>query len=441
MADTAAPGCRYALGLALTACLVLGGGTASGLAIDALLQVLVILCATFVLLRQWDTPVSRIGLVFFWLIFGAGILQLIPLPTGLMRLFRPDVFLPLFPGAAEKPGATTISLTASRTVLSVIFALVPVYFFLAASRLSASDLVGLIPFYLAGVLYNLVAAVLQFSLSSGGAGPGLLGYEVAAGVFANVNHFSTLLFSSIPVIIYIGVFLNRRIFAATVLLLIFLALLAAGSRAGILIGVAISGISIASLAWRERKGGILALVLMVLLAAYSYGAIARIEERSLADPEFGRPYFALATLEGIRENWLFGVGYGAFQIVFPHYEHPGMIQNEYVNHAHNDFLEVVFEGGVLGAVILVLYVLALVRRGFEVSDRPLQRLVTLSIVMVLIHSMVDYPLRTMAVAMAFAFFNALLFSDASPEPVSRRHRASRGHKHRRRRRSTSKAAA
>lgn len=440
MTGTVSPSCRYALGVALTACLVAGGGTASGLAIDALLQILVILCSTYVLVRLWDTPGSRIGLAFFGLIFCAGIIQLIPLPTGFLRLFRPDVFLPLIPGASDQPGAATISLTASRTVLSVIFALVPVYFFLAASRLSSDDLIGLIPFYLVGVLFNLAAAILQLSGSSGGSGEGLLGYEVAAGVFANVNHFSTLLFSSIPLIIYLGVFLNRRVFAAIALVLILLALLAAGSRAGILIGIAISGISIASLAWRERKGGILALVLMVVIAIFSYGAITRIEQRSLSDPEFGRPYFALTTLEGIRENWLLGVGYGAFVTVFPHYEHQDSIQSEYVNHAHNDFLEVAFEGGVMGMMILVLYLLVLLRRAFEVISRPLQRLVTLSILMVLIHSVVDYPLRTMAVAMVFAFFNALLFSDASPERVARRRSAPREQKRRRRRRSTSRAA-
>jgi len=41
----------------------------------------------------------------------------------------------------------------------------------------------------------------------------------------------------------------------------------------------------------------------------------------------------------------------------------------------------------------------------------------LSILMVLMHSAVDYPLRTMAVAMVFAFFNALLFSDAETRRV------------------------
>jgi O-antigen ligase len=415
MTATNSKSCRYALGVALFACLVLGGGTASGLPVDAVLQILVILCSTYVLLRRWDAPISRAGLVFFGLVLCAGLIQIVPLPIDLFRPFRPEVFLPFLPGASTEPVTTTISLAASQTVLSTIFALVPIYFFLAMSRLSSADLIGLIPFYIIGVLCNLAAAVFQYSLSPGAAANDLLGYRIAAGMFANVNHFSTLLFISIPIIIYLGIFLNRRAFAVTALLLIALTLLAAGSRAGILIGLAISVITVVSLAWRARKGGILALALMLLLAIYSYGTIVQIGEQSMADQEFGRRYFALATLEGIRENWLFGVGYGAFETAFQHYEYQDALQVYYVNHAHNDFLEVAFEGGVLGMLILGLYVLALLWRTLQIGSLPLQRLASLSILMVLVHATVDYPLRTMAVAMVFAFFNALLFSDAMPE--------------------------
>ena len=51
---------------------------------------------------------------------------------------------------------------------------------------------------------------------------------------------------------------------------------------------------------------------------------------------------------------------------------------------------------------------------------PLHRLVLLSIVVILLHSLVDYPLRTMAIAMSFAFFNVLLFSDVGIEQPGER---------------------
>ncbi len=50
-----------------------------------------------------------------------------------------------------------------------------------------------------------------------------------------------------------------------------------------------------------------------------------------------------------------------------------------------------------------------VQRLSRVSDRLLPRLSFLSICVVLVHSTVDYPLRTMGIAVSFAFFNAILF--------------------------------
>jgi O-antigen ligase len=299
--------------------------------------------------------------------------------------------------------------------------LVPIYFFLAASKLDPADLVGLIPFYAVGVLCNLAAAVIQYSLSSGVSLSDFLGYSAMVGMFANVNHFTTVMFSSIPVVLYLGIFMGQRAFAAISMILIFLVLLASGSMAGILIGFFIAIVSLASLAWRVRVGGILVLVLTVALAVYSYGAINQIGAQVI-DPEYGRRYFALTTLQAIQDNWLFGVGYGAFDMVFPHYEPSDAIHAYFVNHVHNDYLEIVLEGGMVGAILLGIYAVAVLWQAFRAAGHPLQRLALLSILMVLMHSTVDYPLRTMAVALVFAFFNALLFSDVKTTLVRRKSR-------------------
>lgn len=413
--------CKYALGTALIACLVFGGGTARGLAVDAVLQILVILCATYTIVKLWDNPGSKAGMAFFGLVLVAGLVQLMPLPLSLLEPFRPDVFLPSSPGVSESLERATISLVASRTVQGVIFALVPIYFFLAASKLDPADLVGLIPFYVVGVLCNLAAAVIQYSLSSGVSLSDFLGYSAMVGMFANVNHFTTVMFSSIPIVLYLGIFMGQRAFSAIAMILIFLVLLASGSMAGILIGLFITVVSLASLAWRVRIGGILVLILTVALAAYSYGAISQIGAQVI-DPEYGRRYFALTTLQAIKENWLLGVGYGAFDMVFPHYEPGEAIRTYFVNHAHNDYVEILLEGGVAGALVLATYGLAVLWRAIRTAGYPLQRLALLSILMVLMHSTVDYPLRTMAVAVVFAFFNALLFSDVKTTLVRRKSR-------------------
>ena len=88
--------------------------------------------------------------------------------------------------------------------------------------------------------------------------------------------------------------------------------------------------------------------------------------------------------------------------------------------------ELLLEGGIAAGVILCVYLAALAMRTFQVVKRPLQRLALLSILVILLHSLVDYPLRTMAIAMTFAFFNALFFSDAGLKPAAGRRTSNGG---------------
>jgi O-antigen ligase len=265
----------------------------------------------------------------------------------------------------------------------------------------------------------MLAATLQFSVSSGGMNS-FLPFEIHAGLFANTNHFATLLFVSIPLLIYVGIFMDRLLVSGVALAFTLLMLLAAGSRSGVLIGVAITVLSIAFLSWRSRVGGLTVAALFILVGAFSFGILSKIDLEQV-DPAFGRMEFARTTIEGIRENWLWGVGYGNFDRAYQMYESSEMIFRAYVNHAHNDYLEVVFEGGIAGAALLLFYLSAFLLRYRKVASEPLQRAVFLSILFILLHSLVDYPLRTEALAVTFAFLNGIYFYQL---PIERRLRRS-----------------
>jgi O-antigen ligase len=406
---------RVVLGLCLLACLLVGGATQRGVLIDAILQSVVIAGSVYVLLVSTPSAATRWGLLIGGLVLLIGIAQLLPLPVSLLGLGRPTGLLP-YTGSTDLAPilSAPVSLGVARTIEAVIFALVPILFFVAATSLPKEDRSGLVPFFIIGLVCNLIAAGLQYSFRGDATFGDLLGYEVMVGMFANVNHFSTLVFSSIPLIIYFGFFRGRPLVMTTLLTLMFLILLAAGSRAGILIGLGVAVISVGALMWRGRAGTIVTLALFVAFVVYGYGAFVHIDAQQL-DPDFGRREFAYTTLHAIRDNWLWGTGFGTFDLVYPFYETRDMVHVQYVNHAHNDFLELLLEGGVAAGVLLVGYAVALVIRAFQVVRYPLQRLALLSIIVVLVHSLVDYPLRTMAISMAFAFFNVLFFSDAGIE--------------------------
>ena len=91
----------------------------------------------------------------------------------------------------------------------------------------------------------------------------------------------------------------------------------------------------------------------------------------------------------------------------------------YVNHAHNDILEVWLETGVLGLALMGLFVVWLVRRSVEIwrsapadganeLDWSLARAATIVVGLIVAHSFFDYPLRTGAMMAIMAFACALL---------------------------------
>jgi O-antigen ligase len=101
-----------------------------------------------------------------------------------------------------------------------------------------------------------------------------------------------------------------------------------------------------------------------------------------------------------------GTGFGSFQQVYRVYEDPSAVTGTYVNHAHNDVIELFVEGGVPAMLLLGAFLLWWSRRAFQVwrqTDRQVAKAATIASAAILAHSLVDYPLRTPGMAAIFAF--------------------------------------
>lgn len=401
---------RNMLGFCLLLCMLVGGGTARNLNIDLFLQFITVGISGYVLFSQvnWNNAV-RMGLVILSCVFALFILQIVPVPISFLALGRSFDLLP-FNIAEQTPiYFGSISVGSTRTLQVLLFALTPLIFFAALVSLPHGKVSSVVPFFMIGLWANLIAAGLQYSFSGNQNLGDFLGYEVMVGMFANRNHFATLIFSSIPLIIFFGFFNNRTVVASLSIIFILIVLLAAGSRAGILIGLTVVIVSVISLLWSGRLSIVTSVVLLTTIAVVSYGAYEQISSRAL-DPDLGRLEFVVTTWQAIRHNWAFGTGFGTFDMVYPLYEDPAMVFPQYVNHSHNDYLEIFLEGGIPAFTLFLVYICLLLKKFLELRMQPLARLVFLSIVVILIHSIVDYPLRTMGVVMIFAFLNALFFS-------------------------------
>ena len=116
--------------------------------------------------------------------------------------------------------------------------------------------------------------------------------------------------------------------------------------------------------------------------------------------------FFATTWAAIKDHWLTGTGLGTFVQVYPIYENPSDIFQKFVNHAHNDYLELILELGILVLLPIILFYTRVLK---SLITNPVDGVLSLSLLIVLVHSIVDYPLRTYTVAVLFAFATAIIF--------------------------------
>ncbi len=125
------------------------------------------------------------------------------------------------------------------------------------------------------------------------------------------------------------------------------------------------------------------------------------------------------TITMIRAHLVPGVGLGAFETAFPIYsQSDGSLQ---IGQAHNDYLQLVAEAGVLGVVLLLWFlgiVLSQTFRGMQVSD-PLLAALALgcggSIVGMMVHSIFDFNLQLPSHALLLVMLTAVLARVNVPE--------------------------
>jgi hypothetical protein len=223
------------------------------------------------------------------------------------------------------------------------------------------------------------------------------------------------------------------------------------SRAGLLFSVLalLAGVVLAITAGGHARasGGRRKLVLagLVVVVATSQLGLYRVLDRFALDP-LADQRIALArnTWRAAVEHLPFGSGVGTFVPVYASYEPLGDVrQQTFVNRAHNDILELSLESGMLGLALLAAAIAWLAwgawlawRRAdprMRPIDVALPRAASVIVGLLLLHSFVDYPLRTMALMSLFAFAGALLVpaevreSDlvAVPQPPEKKPRRER----------------
>ena len=142
------------------------------------------------------------------------------------------------------------------------------------------------------------------------------------------------------------------------------------------------------------------------------------------DPTTGRAHFWSVTVDIIKSHPFIGTGLGAFGVVYTGYDsRNGMYRLEQV---HNDYLQVLSDAGIVGAVIGLFFVVGLFRMGFARRDtrddfrRGVATGALAGCFAVLIHSFFDFTLHTPANALLFLVLAALATMNGRVEDVQSR---------------------
>ena len=123
-----------------------------------------------------------------------------------------------------------------------------------------------------------------------------------------------------------------------------------------------------------------------------------------------------AGTEMLRDFPVTGAGFGTFREVFPQYLPPGALSRW--AHAHNDYLEVLLDGGGVALFLLLWLVWGYASRVVQVLRRsapisPGHLGMVLGVVSLAIHASMDFNHQIPANALLFVTMGALILTDPS----------------------------
>lgn len=415
-------------------CMVLGG-SAQGVWTNALLQLIAIaIMAWAVLARKAQSaggPAKGFAVIGAMTLLMIG-LQLIPLPPALWsalpgREFIAEGFRLLGIAAPWLP----VSLTPHETMATALTLLPPI------AMLSVMLLTGAYrgAWLAVTILAVTLAAVLLGALQVGSADPltspwyfyPRTNHGVATGFFANSNHMAALLVICVPILFALVRDLRDRstnakaqsailLLAGSGVVVLLLGIILNGSLAILLLGPPVVLVS-ATLVFpglarlRRSLAGVAALGGAAMLALYMSPLHDRLAGRDMTSVDERRVMWS-QTADAIPDFMPLGSGLSSFATLYPRYEDAGSITREFTSHAHNDYLELALETGVPGILLLAAFFLWWAARTRSIwasaAADPYAQAATIATAALLLHSIVDYPLRTAALSAIMAALLAIM---------------------------------
>ena len=355
------------------------------------------------------------------------IVQLVPLPySWWTALPGRELARQALEQIGQGGTAHGLSLTPDQTLNSLFALTVPAATLLAMASLDLRDRRLVLPWLAGAILVNMLFGFLQlvqsrfyfYSITNLGS---------AVGFFANRNHNAALIAAVLPLLACLATWPVRKrgsrpmllLIAAGISVLAVLAVLSIGSRWGLavaavglvwalvvarrdlaqLLGGASRAVRIAALAAPLAIG--VALVAIAVLGSRDE-SLRRLSEVAVSADT--RVQTLPVTLAMLRDLFPFGSGFGSFEAMYRIAEPRALLGFQYLNHVHNDYVELGIEAGIAGLALLLVALgwygarlIASFRQSsaFEEGiDRRIAQAAAGVVLIAVLASIADYPVRT-----------------------------------------------
>jgi O-antigen ligase len=352
-------------------------------------------------------------------------------------------------GSNGQTSSMSMDVEATRGAVLMIFFLF-LAFLIAANFFDRFDRIRTMAYFL--TLFGLTLAVFAMiqhftwegkmywfrSVASAGAGTG--------GPFVNRNHFAGYMEMLIPIPLALA--LSRAVrsearlffgFAAAIMSMALMASLSRGGMLSLFAGLLFLGAMTVSRqrssshADGESRSGLRpALVIIAVLIAIGAGVVwigadFDVVKRLAQDPittdlATDRRGVWRDTLTMFRANPIVGIGLGAFETVYPVYGRgDGSLLIQF---AHNDYLQVLSDGGILGGAIALWFLLVIARGMAQVAKASNHFLRALGvgsaagIFALLVHSIFDFNLQIPSNVLLFLVLSAIVMRVSSEVTTS-----------------------
>lgn len=337
------------------------------------------------------------------------------------------------------------SLTPTQTQNALLSLLIPATALFGMALLNGRGARAMVIVLLALIGVSAALCILQLA---GGAGSPLYFYKITnrgmmVGLFANRNHNAVVLACALPLLaIKVREWTQRdterdraKVIIGGLAGIALLPILAVvGSRMGFALSIIAFAASLFIVARKNSRirmraaryrtylitAGGAVLVMLLALGAQVSSAVAGATTVSSSEIRFT---IWQASWDVLKTYFPAGAGFGSFADVYKAGEPLATLEPSYINHAHNDFIEIVMDGGVPALALLVaglaIFLVRLVRvvTAYDGKDGGLALAGGVIMSVLILASASDYPLRVPSIAAMMAIASVWLFTDRQDKPI------------------------